>query len=161
MLGSVEYYINNKRERNKSVVHFRKMVADYLLEIGEDGKTVYDRLSRGYLREYAEAVSPADTDYYGINRLYRLLNSKNFVGLEVLEVVSNFLDINIIIWDDSQKNVYRNADKELLFKEKRSSIVMIYNGDDHFDLMGLNIKGKTYTHFTEDNPLIIRLDNIW
>jgi len=163
MLGAVDYYINNPSKRNELVVSFRKRVANYLLETDDSGKSVYDKLSRGYLKEYAKNVSESkfEPDFYSLNNLKNLLNSNSYVGLEVAEVVSLFLDVNIIIWDDIKKDIYRHGDKDLLFFSENSTIVLIYNGINHYDLMGLQFNNEIYTHFTSENSLIIQLNKIW
>lgn len=157
MLGSVVDYIENPKMRYKYAMSFRHRLAKYLSSKDENGKTNYSKLSRGEIEDYAKHV-PA----FSLENLCRLLMSSSSVGQEVLEASSNFLDINIIIWDEDKKDVYRHGDKELLYKPERSTVVLTYR-PVHYDLLGTKCPhtGKVFTHFTHENQFIQKILQIW
>lgn len=157
MLGTVIDYIENPHLRNAYAISFRHKLADFLTEIDEQGRTNYSKLSRGEIEEYAKHV-PA----FSLPNLCRLLKSNSCVGQEVLEASSNFLDVNIIIWDEKKKDVYRHGDKELLYKPERSTVILTYK-PIHYDLLGTKcpITGKIFTHFTHENHFVQKILEIW
>lgn len=168
MRGAIASYIENNRIRYKLSNDLRRKLGDYLFIVESNGNSVYDNLSNGEFRHFAEEVA-SDTPEFKIENMYATLNSTAFVGLEVIELCSKYLDINIIIWDHLKNDIYRHGAKDLLYKPERSSVVIIYCplGDavvsNHFDLMGMyNHKNKDiFTHFTHQNPFIQTLLTIW
>lgn len=169
MRGATADYIAHPSLRYQFSNGLRCRLGEYLFKVEDNGLTVYENLSCGQFRYFAEEVA-GDTSEFKLENLYATLNSTAFVGLEVLELCSKFLDLNIIIWDHLKNDIYRHGAKDLLYKPERSSVVIIYCplGDDapvsnHFDLMGMyNYQTKEMlTHFTHQNPFIQTLLKIW
>lgn len=155
MLGCVKSYIDRPQDRICMANALRRELAQYLVSRLPNGEIVYDTLSRGELREYAKVVPE-----YSMENMVALLLSRACVGLEVLEITCNLLDVNIILWNHVQKDIYRHGDKELLFRPERSTVVVLYE-PGHYSLLGLRLEGQVYTHFSHTNALVRHLNSLW
>lgn len=125
------------------VMAIRKYIAEQL-------PTYYDRLSRGQLAEYASNVPG-----YRIDQLKNKIQNRECVGLEVMELTSIILDINIIILDIGKKDVYMTGDYELLHKRGNSYVILLYDENRvHYELVGLKTPNGVVTYFNEGHTLI-------
>jgi len=139
-----------KADRSQIVRKFRRELAIVLSRKLENKNLIlYDYLSRGKLREYSRTVPE-----YSLENMKRMLKSYSFVGQEVLELTSIICDKDIYIIDQDTEDVYITGDASLFYK-KRPSIVILYVGKNHYDLIGLQCgSGEVVTHFSPDNPFI-------
>lgn len=167
---SSKYRNSTKSVREKICAQFRKDVAQFLqseISIEKDGETiqvpVYNYLSRGQLVPFSKEIP-----FYTIENLVNLIDSMEAVGLEVVELVSLKIGINIYILDGRYNIIYNPGDVEFLYPPDRNSILLYYN-HEHFDLCAIdhyNKKGEYATFFLPTNPLItyirseLRLKNI-
>jgi hypothetical protein len=115
------------------------------------GSKYYKELSRGNLEEFSK-IDGSLTEKNFISHL----NSKNPVGLEVMEVVSDALDKDIYIIDVRRGDLYTLGDTDLLYKG-RNSVILSYTGG-HYNTLGIrNGKGDLITYFSNTNPFIVTL----
>lgn len=157
MRGAIISYIQNPLMRTKYAVGLRKRLAEHLFQKEDNGKIVYENLSRGTLSEQSKNVPE-----YSIKNIYNLLNSTSCVGMEVLELTCNLIDINVIIWEAEKRDIYRHGDKDHLFNKNRSTVVLTYSGKyKHYNLLGVFEDGKVETHFQNNHIFISRLLAIW
>ena len=143
----------NTNERIKMVDQLR-MYLSKVLEEEENGKSYYDSLSRGELREISKFVGEADIDY-----MKKYLHSRNWLTIVYLELISNQLNLDIIIIDQKTGKVYNTGDKEIYFKG-RNTIIINYIENMHFESMGLVTSEGVKTFFSPDCQIIKDLKNI-
>ena len=133
----------DKTIRYNSVMAIRRYISDQL-------PTLYHKLSRGELAEYAKAVGK-----YKVEELQHTIKNTECVGLEVMELTSIILDINIVILDAKTKDVYMTGDYELLHRDGKSYVVIIYYEDNvHYELCGLKTNQGIVTYFSEGHTFI-------
>ena len=111
------------------------------------GPIIYDTLSRGKLREFAEGYAD-----YSLENMKRELDSSQPVDSVYIEFVSNLLNKDIYILDNRKKDVYVLGDYDLYYKG-RPSIILLYTGN-HYDLIGLRCNNGIKTHFSPNHDLI-------
>lgn len=112
--------------------------------------SMYHQLSRGHLASYADGV-----EEYQLETLQQTIRNRECVGLEVMELTSIILDINIVILDSKTLDVYATGDYELLHRKGSSYVIVLYDEDRvHYELVGLNTPGGIITYFNEVHPLI-------
>jgi hypothetical protein len=160
---SVTYRNACAYQRNQICATFRSQLADYLhseIQVRyEDGRidwiSVYSYLSRGELGNTSRVLPQ-----YSLQNLDAWIRSTRAVGLEVMELVSIFLNINIYILNTQNvaegENVYNPGDVDFLYPAQRNSIVLYFNGD-HYDLCVTDhpsFPGEFATFFLSNNPLI-------
>jgi len=134
--------------KREIVSSLRKSLAEKLEEKNPSGVILYDRLSRGNLRERSKETP--DNSLENMKKI--IADYDNWVGLEVLELVSEILEKDIYILDKKTRDLYKTADRELLYKE-RESIVILYS-NNHFDCIGVANGSQVNTFFKKDNPFI-------
>ena len=150
MLGIIKEYRNCSNsdglpvDRYSLVMGFRKTLSELLDQL-------YDKLSRGALREYSNAVPE-----YNLENLKKTVKGANCVGLEVLELTSIVLDINIVILDVDTLDVYMTGDHELLNSRNSGYVILLYNRKRvHYELVGLKTnEGNIVTYFNQNHSLI-------
>lgn len=148
---------NNKPLDRKSYVRsLRDDLAERLSQFVRIGEvtTVYDTLSGGKMKEFALSV-PA----YSLDNLQKLLKSDEYLGLEVLELISDTVKKDIYILDLLQHDVYMLATpKKFLYKD-RPSIVILYL-PNHFELIGIKTNNNDIkTLFNHKHPFIREINN--
>lgn len=125
----------SNNEKIKLVREFRddlSEVLDYKLE----GKKIYDKLSRGQLKEISKHIKEVDKEF-----MKDELKGNGFLDMKYLELISDLLNINIIIIDNLKKKIYETGDKDIFFKKNRNTIFINYIQDTHFESLRYN--GKT------------------
>lgn len=147
MLGSIKQYRLNKEDRYNLIMKFRKTLSDHL-------DNLYYKLSRGNLEEFSKSVPE-----YKINNLKQLIEGKNCVGLEAIELTSIVLDINIAILDIDTYDVYMTGDDELINNRDTGYVVLLYDRKRvHYELVGLE-KGEIITYFCKNHSFIRHINN--
>lgn len=147
---------NKPLDRKNYVRSLRNDLADRLGQPARIGEvtTVYDTLSGGKMREFALSVPG-----YSLDNLQKLLRSDEYLGLEVLELISNIVKRDIYILDLLQHDVYMLATpKEYLYMD-RPSIVILYL-PNHFELIGIKTDNNDIkTLFDYKHPFIRAINN--
>jgi len=119
----------------------------------ETSPTVYESLGGGHM-----AVMGEETKELNIINMISHIDSDEWCGEEVQELVSNELEKNIFYIDVKNKDVYCTSNIDFLYKN-RPSVVLIYDGG-HYDTCALKNKhGEYVTHFKFSNPFIQFLYN--
>ena len=111
-------------------------------------KNIYQTLSRGELENISEAVKETKIEY-----MKAYLNSRNFLTLQYVELISDIFDINIIFIRDSDKSIYNSGDLELLFKKDRETVFIYYIEEAHFET--IMVEGQTL--FSPDNQVVKKI----
>lgn len=144
---NVKYRNSNFRERTNMVDELRKNLAEVLEEI-EDDKTYYQNLSRGEIEELSKVLNEMNKDY-----MKKYLCSRNWLNIFYLELISNQLDIDIIIINEKNRKVYKTGDNELLLKG-RNTVLINYIEDSHFESIGMVTPEGTKTFFSPVSKII-------
>ena|SRR5579871_2491735 len=144
---------NNKYISRKEIVNrLRLRLADRLGSPSDplfpDGPTIYDTLGNGEIKKMAK-----DNKEYTIDSLIKQLRSGGFIGYEFLEFFANEYSKDIYVLDDKKKDIYMLGHDTNLFKD-RDSVVILFTGGNHFELIGVIDNGKIVTHFTTNNEFI-------
>lgn len=159
LLHSILYSFNDKyrnsgfRERTKIVDNLRKDLAD-VLEERENEKTYYQNLSRGEIEELSKVLNEMNKDY-----MKRHLCSRKWLNIFYLELISNQLNIDIIIINEKNRKIYKTGDNELLLKG-RNTVIINYIEDAHFETIGMVTPEGTKTFFSPDSKVIQDLRNL-
>ena len=117
----------------------------------------YNALAKGELSKLGK-----DDNNFSYNVVKTgLLNYDHWFGLEFLEFVSNAVGTNIhlVWWHNDRLEVYRHgADDSVVFKEGRNSIVLLWQGNSHFQPVGRkDVDGTSISFVFEDGDDMIRL----
>lgn len=147
---------NKPLDRRAYVKSLRDDLAYRLSEpvkIGEN-TTVYDNLSGGKMKEFAKSV-PA----YSLENIQKLLQSNEYLGLEILELISNTFKKDIYILDLLQHDVYMlGTPLEYLYKDRPSIVILFL--PNHFELIGLKTEDDDIkTLFSHNHPFIKSIRN--
>lgn len=144
-------YRKKEIDRRKFIVEVRKCLANRLTDKDENGIMIYDKLSRGTLREHSKEIPQFSLDF-----MQKELKSNVAVDNIYLEFVSDEFDKDIYIIDEKKRDVYiTGMDLDILYK-KRHSILLLYNGY-HYDLLGKINDDEIITLFDPRDPLIKRI----
>lgn len=129
-------------------------------------KTHYEIINSGKTSEFP--VSPDLPEYdYSLANMKKQLDSNNNIGYGYIEYISNMLDKNIYILNESDNDLYPFGKDDLLniYKKNRSSLVLYYtssnNNDNygHYELVGIMNNGIIDTYFSPDHSFIKFLYN--
>lgn len=149
ILQSFNNTYNNSSNANKQKIcrEFRDHLGEVL---GEkiDGKLCYDQLSRGELRSFAKVVPNAS-----LEEMKQSLKSNEWGDMRFIELVSNLMDLNVIILDYGKKDIYHTGDYELLIKPRDTIIIMVTD-NIHFDTVGIKFSTGVRTLFSHNEPVI-------
>jgi hypothetical protein len=152
--------LNTVQDRIAYSKILRNLLADSLMEIGSNGKMLYDNLSKGNLREFSK-YSPE----YELGNLVSELKSSNPVDNVYHELISNKLNLDIYIINLTKGNIYTTGtDLSLIFKD-RNSIFLGYIepsgnvGVGNFEVIGLKIGERTVTLFKNNHPFTLYIRN--
>lgn len=129
------------------VREFRNNLSDVLTE-EVDGEIIYNKLSRGELKEFSKFYPPAS-----LKDMQRDLKNNTWGDFRFLELLSSILDLNIFIIDRTESDVYQTGDPELLY-EDRDSIIILNTNNIHFDTLGLKTNRGLKTLFNKNDSVI-------
>lgn len=140
-----QHYINFKDDYDKMLMvhHFRKYLAEQL-----DNDKNYEKLSRGEITEISNFLPQLNKE-----NMKRYLNSSKWLNIFFLEYISNILDLDIYIYDDTTKNIYKTGDDEIYFKNRRSVIIRYYR-EAHFETICVSTPEGNKTLFSSDSYII-------
>ncbi len=135
--------------RIKFVKYLRYDLANELeRRINPNGRMIYDKLSRGKLREISKTLQQ-----YSLENMQKELRSNRSVDNVYLEFISNVLDKDIYILDFMKKDVYITGDdRDILYKNRDSIVLLFIPG--HYELVGVKEQGKIKTLFKANHPFI-------
>ena len=138
-LHSILYAINAKyrtmstEERKKIVLGVRRDLALLFTE------EVYQSIGDGNTAQLGR-----DNNSFSYDVLKNaLLDYGHWFGVEFLQFVSNVFGINIqlIWWRNNKMEVYKHAgEQKLLFQKGRNTIILFWQGQNHFQPIGRKIK---------------------
>jgi hypothetical protein len=160
----VPYYTEiidgDKISRLEIVKQMRKQFSEKLSSpIAPNSKTHYEIINSGKTAEFP--VFPDLPEYnYSLANMQKQLNSNNNIGYGYIEYISNILDKNIYILNDSNNDIYPFEKTDLLniYKKNRSSIVL-YFLSNHYELVGIMNNGIVDTYFDSNHTFIKFLYN--
>ena len=160
LLHSVLYSFNNKyrnlnfNERIKMSDNLRKNLSDVLEEM-ENDKTYYQNLSRGEIENLSNVLEDMK-----LHNMKRHLCSRKWLNIFYLELISNQLDIDIIIVNEKNRKVYKTGDNELLLRN-RNTVIINYIEEAHFESIGMKTSGGVKTLFSPDSQVIKDLKELY
>ncbi len=141
-------------DRLKFVLELRTKMASMLAEPIDkndpSGPTNYDVLSNGSLRELANSIPDCS-----LERMQKVLNSKDLLGYVYLEYFSDKFGIDIYIIDLEKMDVYTTGrcDDDLYYKGRDSIIIGYIN--EHFETLSVKTSPSVYeAFFSSDSPVI-------
>ncbi len=147
--------------RYEIVRAFRNELADKLNKpIADSMTTWYDKLSRGGLEDYAKNTKNLP-DFPDLTRegFERHLRSRNWLGQEVVEYVSEILGIGIIIiYSDGRGRYELNVlgkDGDLFLNGKKKVVIILNEYNKHYSTVGRKeAEGVIKTFFDSSDPSI-------
>lgn len=142
-----DYEQKTDTERCAMVKEIRKDLSKILDYRIEQDKTIYQKLNRGQTEELAKIVSELD-----INFMKNYLDSRQFLTLYYVELISDIFDINIIFINDKDNEFYYTGDPELLIKE-RDTVFINYIEDTHFETLSVRKKNAFKTLFSHKEKI--------
>jgi len=145
-----DYRTLDKNGRREMVAKLRSDLADVLDE-KKGEKTYYERLSRGQIKELSEVLPEMK-----LSNMKRFLKSRSWITMFYLELISNQLDLDIVIIDEKTKKIYKTGDKEIYFKH-RDTVLVNYIEEAHFESVGVKAGDRVITLFSPDCELIQKL----
>jgi hypothetical protein len=101
---------------------------DLALTLKDD--PIYKSLSRGEIEEISKNIKEMSQQY-----MQAYLVSGHWINMSFIELISNVLDVNIIIVSHRTKDFYYSGDPEIYFKKNRDSLFIYYYEDAHFESM--------------------------
>jgi hypothetical protein len=144
------YTSSSNQQKQVMCRQFRNDLSSVLSE-EINGKVCYDQLSRGQLKTFSEFVPETS-----LTRMKKSLKSNEWGDMRFIEMISNLMDINIIIIDYGKKNIYHMGDFELFIKPRDSIIIMVTN-NIHFDTVGVNFSSGIRTLFSYNETVVQQL----
>ena len=156
----VVYGLNPKYrtlETSKKVRFVKKLRLELLVFFSEE---VYKKLGNGFLAE----LGTNSNVHSFISMKASLANYSTWVGNEFREFVGDILDVNIhlVWWIENDLQVYRTATEgNGVFKQGRNSIVLFWQGGDHFEVVGREQDGKLGFLFQDKDALITHLRSFY
>lgn len=116
---------------------------------------VYRALSNGHIESYAKETGEEAATFEGMKR--NLAKYSYHITDMELEHISNEIGKDIYIITDNSNGVYNIPNRDVLHKN-RQSIVLVWNGYNHYDLFGQQIAKDTYrTLFEPTDPVILQI----
>ena len=147
MCFNKKYRKSKISERQKIVDTLRSDLGDVLYEKNPEGKTYYEILSRGEISELSNFM-----DRLKQNNMTGYLKSRRWLDIFYLEMISDHLDIDIIIYDEFDKKFYNTGDLEIYHKG-RNTVFINYQREAHFEAMGIKLD-KIRTFFDSECSIV-------
>lgn len=146
---SEEYKNMSDIGKREQVLEFRLYLARNL-ELKVDDGIVYDKLSRGNLKDFGKAVPN-----FTLKNMQDELCGNNFVDNKYNELISNTLNVDIYLIDSKSQDIYLVGDDADILYFNRPSIVILYSEDAlHYDLIGYTDENIEYTIFPASHRFI-------
>lgn len=147
MCFNKKYRKSKISERQRIIDQLRSDLGDVLYEKNREGKTYYEILSRGEISEISKFMERMKQDV-----MSNYLKSRKWLDIFYLEMISNHLDIDIIIYDQYEEKFYNTGDLEAYHKD-RNTVIINYQKEAHFEAMGIKLD-KIRTFFDKDCPIV-------
>ena len=139
--------------RAQYVRQMRKELSLILPSKNQDGRVWYDTLSKGTLNEFSKNVPE-----FSLQNMIALLDSSDYVDNRYNEFISNVLNKDIYILDNSRKDVYMiPGDDDILYKNRESIVILYLPKKKHYDLVGVVEGNVLRTLFRPEHPLILKI----
>jgi len=141
-------------DRRKLARKIRNDLANYLMDkVIEDDKfqTIirYDLLGNGNIKELGKTDKK-----YSLSSLQQSLRSRDYIGYELFELISDFFNKDLYFLDNTTKDVLTMEINPGDLYKQRDSIVILFD-KDHYELIGINYLDRGLkTYFSYDHPLI-------
>jgi hypothetical protein len=145
------YKKSSQIERRKIVRSIRNELADKLSVTQDNGKTVYQNLSRGKLEEFSLCVPE-----YSLNSMINILKSDRSVDNIFNELVSNILNVDIYLLDGKTKDVYITGNDDDILYKHRNSVVVLYT-PGHYSLVVIKDDNDYLSLFEPDHSFIKKI----
>jgi hypothetical protein len=145
-------YINagSVDEKTRLTRTLRNLLSKQLRSIDENGEIVYDTLSNGQLRSFSENVQSIGE--CSLENMTKILEGYAMITDAFIELTSKCLEIDIYILDESKKDIYFFAGQDLI--KNRNSVVISWNGINHYSTIGIKNKNSYSTFFTPTHQFI-------
>jgi len=152
----------NKMTRREIIKQMRKEFSEKLsspVSSELNSKTHYEIINSGKTSEFPVCPDLPEDDF-SLSNMKKQLDSDKYIGYGYIEYISNMLDKNIYILNDSNNDLYPFEKTELLniYKKNRPSIVIYYKLN-HYELVGIMNNGIIDTYFDSDHTFIKFLYN--
>lgn len=137
------------------VRNMRQKLGLFLYEKDEHGIRVYDRLGNGNLASLGAQGDEALK--YTIEYMYAHIVSTSDLEFQMLELISWFVQRNILILSANTRDVYKTGLVVDTYRPEWFSVVLWHTGGGdggHFDLVGISHENMIVTHFTHEHPLV-------
>lgn len=139
-----EYLQMNKIERKKRIKEFRQDLSSYFTQ------DEYDKLANGNIASLGKQINEYSYD----RMLKKLKDTRIWVGNEFLDFICKTLNINIYIISDRNWEVYKQGvEKEYLYNERNPTIIILWQGGVHYELLGIYNNDKIQVLFEPDNQI--------
>lgn len=146
-------YIENLdvKFRTQMARTLRNLLAEKLDSYTVDGQRVYDLLSQGTLKTYAESVPG-----YSLKEMISILQGNEQVDHRFQELLCETVGIDVYIIDHTTREPYRLCNEEIYIKH-RSSVVILYE-PGHFSILGRRESdGDFVTKFPPNDEFILAI----
>lgn len=141
---SSKYCAMDTKRRRETAMKLRHDLANSL-------EKRYHELSRGHLGDFAKTGNMPE---YTLDGMVKVLKSNKFAGQEHLELISDFLGIDIYIINMDTSDVYFMGCAELVHKKRPSVILGFQMKAAHYVLIGQMKKDRAVTFFAHDHETI-------
>lgn len=120
---------------------------DLALTLKED--PIYKSLSRGEIEEIASNIKEMSREY-----MQAYLVSGNWINMSFIELISNVLNVNIIIISHNTNDFYYSGDPEIYFKKNRDSLFIYYYDNAHFEAMQVETENGFKSLFSPKSKIV-------
>lgn len=139
-----QYYKLNHDQKIKLAKNIRY---DLALALKDD--LIYNSLSRGQIEEISKSVKEMSKNY-----MQAYLVSGEWINMSFIELISNILNINIIIIRHATKDFYYTGDPEIYFKKQRDSLFIYYYDNAHFETMHVETEDGFKCLFSSNSQIV-------
>lgn len=143
-----KYIASHPMERTQMVRWIRNTLADVLAERDGD-KTVYENLGGGSFSELGK-----ENPEYTLRGLQRHFRSSAQLGHEAFELISRYLEIDLLVYDVRQAKPYSFGTPNPYMAGRKTAIILYRPG--HYNLFGLVTRGETKTLIESERRLVLK-----
>jgi len=145
-----DYVNSNGQTRQQKAIQFRHRLAEILPE-------QYNTLNNGITAEFGKTYYP-----YSLEGMIKELKLNICVDNKYQEIISNELNTDIYIIDTDNDKIYAtNYDLNVLYKNRKSIVLLYSEMNHHYDILGCYDKSAniTYTLFSANSEIPTTLYN--
>jgi hypothetical protein len=154
------YHLPYRLSKNQTefIVALRKELAQKLTMVdpgsGDAALTYYQTINNGYTAEHHKNVGTVVPDF-SLEAMTSQLDSNTELGTGHLDLISKLLDRDIYLIWQKEEDLYLSDELTSMMTGKRCSVVIYWNGTNHYELVALKNNAGTFdSFFKPDNPLI-------